>query len=210
MSQHFKCEHFMIKKIIISSFDLVKSILLNPTRAFKNRNKDENDYSVYILFLISCLITFSKSFSKKKYNYNFFSNQDINEIFSFFNIPQIQWALALLSFILFIFLIGKFCNFFLKKYNKRDLILCLLSIGSAGILLHILFFIFHYFLSQQSIFILRHMAFIWIIYLSISAIKNSQNTSYMKSILIFILAGLPAVFIIGLPGFAPYSMWLVI
>jgi len=200
----------MNKKIFVSSFELVKSILFNPARAYKNMSNGEHDYSVYILFLVSCLTTLFKSFGKKKYKSNFFSNQDINEFLSFFNIPQIQWIIALLSFVLFIFLIGKFCKLFLKRYNKKDLIVCFLSISSAGILLHILFFIFHYFLSKQSIYMLRHIAFIWIIYLSIIAIKNTQNASYMKSIMIFILAGLPPIFIIGLPGLAPYSLWLVI
>jgi hypothetical protein len=200
----------MIKKIIVSSFELVKSILFNPARAFRNMSKGEYDYSVYVLFSVSCLITLLKSFSKKKYIGSYFSNRDINEFLSFFDIPQVRWVIALLGFVLFIFLIGKFCKFFLKKYNKKGLIACFLSISSAGILLHILFFIFHYFLSQQSIYMLRHIAFIWIAYLSIIAIKNSQNTSYLKSIMIFILAGLPAVFIIGLPGLAPYSLWLVI
>lgn len=157
---------------------------------------------------MSCFITLFKSFSKKRYYNNFFSNQDINEILSFFNIPQIQWVITLLSFVLFIFLISKFCKFFLKKCNKKDLILCFMSISSAGILLHILFFIFHYFLSQQFIYMLRHIAFIWIAYLSIIAIKNSQNASYMKAIIIFILSGLPVIIIIGLAGLAPYSLWL--
>ena len=200
----------MLNKIVVDSLGLFKSIILNPVRIFQNMRKGEYDFTIYFLFLASCLITFFKSFSKKKYNNNFFSNQDINEILSFFNIPQIQWLITLLSFILFIFLIGKFCKFFLKRYNKKDFTVCFLSISSAGILLQILFFILHYFLSQQSIYILRHIAFVWIVCLSIIAIKNSQNTSYPKSGMIYILSGLPVIFITGLKGLAPYLLWLVI
>ncbi|MBL0716934.1 MAG: YIP1 family protein [Desulfosarcina sp.] len=200
----------MSNKIIIDFLELFKNIILHPAKVFQNMRKDEYAFIVYFLFLTSCLITFLKSFSKKKYNNNFFANQDINEIIFFFNIPQIQWVITLLSFVLFIFLIGNFCNFFLKRYNKKDLILCLLSISSVGILLHITFFVLHIFLSQQSIYMLGHIAFVWIICLSIIAIKNSQNTSYTKSIIIFILSGVPAVFIIGLSGLAPYSLWFVV
>lgn len=201
----------MLKENITDSLEIFKNIILNPPKIFHNISIREGRYcfSIYFLFFTSCLITFFKSFGKKKYNNNFFPNQDINEILSFFNIPQIQWVLTLLSFILLIFLIGKFCNYFLRKFNKKGLILCFLSISSAGILLHIFFFVFHYFLPQQTIYILRHIAFVWIIYLSIIAIKTSQNTTYMKSIMIFILSGLPAIFIIGLPGLAPYSLWIV-
>jgi len=200
----------VLKKILDDSLTGFISVLLNPTKFFQNINKCDYNLSAYSLFLTSCVITLFKSFSKKSYKNNYFTNQDINEIISLFNIPQIRWLIVLLSYVLFIFLIGKLCKFFLKKYNKQKLILSLLSISSVGILLHILFFIFHYFLSQQSIYMLRHIAFIWIICLSIIAIKNSQNASYMKSIMIFILSGLPPIFIIGLPGLAPYSLWLVI
>lgn len=200
----------MINKIVIDFFELVKIIFLDPTRAFKKISKGEYDNSVYILFVISCLITLFKSFSKKKYNSNFFSSQLINDIFTFFNIPQIQWAIAILSFVLFIFLIGKLCKLLFKNYNKKYLIVNLLSISSAGIFLHVLFFILHYFLSLQAIYILRYIAIVWISFLSILAINTSQNTSYMKSIMIFILSGFPAVFIIGIPGVAPYLLWLVI
>jgi len=200
----------MIKQIIVSSSNVFKSILFNPAKAFRNMSKGEHDYIVYVLFSVSCLITLLKSFNKKKYTGSYFSNRDINEFLSFFDIPQVRWLIALLCFVLFIFLIGKFCKYFLKKYNNKGLIASFLSISSVGILLHLLFFIFHYFFSQQSIYMMRHMAFLWIAYLSIIAIKNSQNTTYLKSILIFILSGLPAVFIIGLPGLAPYSLWLVI
>jgi hypothetical protein len=200
----------MIKNIIISYFELLKSIILNPEKAFKNMSKGDYDCSVYVLFAVSCLITLLKSFSKKKYIGSYFTNRDINEFLSFFAIPQVRWGIALLGFILFVLLIGRFCKVFLKKYNKKVLVVSLLSISSVGILLHIIFFIFHYFLSQQSIYMLRRITFIWIAYLSIIAIKNSQNASCFKSIIIFIFAGLPAVFIIGLPGLAPYLLWLVI
>jgi len=198
----------MLKRIIDDSLTNIRFVLLNPTQFFKDINK--YNLSIYFLFFTNCVITLFKSFNKTSYKNNYFTNQNINEIISFFNIPQIRWLIVLLSYVLFIFLIGRLCKLFFKKCNKQKLILCLLSISSVGILLHILFFIFHCFLSQQSIYFLRHIAFVWIIWISIVAIKNSQNISYMQSIMLFILSGLPAVLIIGLPGLAPYSLWLVV
>jgi hypothetical protein len=187
---------------------LLRDILFRPSVAFRNISKGDYEYSVVGMFLLSILITLFKSFSKKGYKSNFYSDQGINEILSFFNIPQIRWVVALISFSLFIFLIGFFCKFFLKKYNRKILIMSIMSISSAGIILHLAFLIFPILLSQNSIYMLRHFAFIWIICLSIVAIKNSQDATYIKSIIIFILSGLPAVFIIGLPGIAPYSLWI--
>ena len=171
--------------------------------------KGEYDFSVYFLFFVSGFITFLKSFSIKKNNINFFSNENINEALSFFSIPQVKWVITYVSFILFIFIIRGFCHFLLKSSNKKDLIVCFLSISSAGILLQILFFAFHYFLSQNFIYVLSYIAFAWVVYLSIIAIKNSQNTTYMKSFLIYIFSGLPAFLIVGLTGLAPFLLWIV-
>lgn len=135
----------MINKIIVDSLELFKSIILNPAEIFQKIKKGEHDLSIYFLFLASCLIPLFKSFSIKSYRNNFFPNQNFNEILSFFNIPQIQCIVTFLSFILFIFLMGMFCKLFLKRDNKKDLTVCFLSIGSAGILLQLLFFIIDFF-----------------------------------------------------------------
>jgi len=175
----------MLNKIIVNSLGLFKSIIFNPARIFQNIGKGKYDLTVYFLFLVSALITFFKSFSIKKHNINFFLNESINEILSFFSIPQIKWLITFLSFILFVFLIRVFCQFLLKGCNKKELMVCFLSISSAGILLQILFYILQYFLSQKSVYVLSYIAFVWIVYLSIIAIKNSQNASYMKSVMIY-------------------------
>lgn len=199
----------MLNKIIITSLDLFKGMIVNPAKTFQNMGKGEHDFSVYFMFLLSGLITFFKSFCINKNNINFFSNEYINKILSFFSIPQIKWVITYLSFILFVFIIRGFCHFLLKRSNKKELIVCFLSISSAGILLQIFFFVCHYFLPQNFIYVLSYIAFVWIVYLSIIAIKNSQDTSYLKSFLIYIFSGLPAVLIVGLTGLAPFLLWLV-
>jgi hypothetical protein len=200
----------MLNKIIVNSLGLFKSIMFNPARVFQNMGKGKYDLTVYFLFLVSGLITFFKSFSIKKHNINFFLNESINEILSFFSIPQIKWLITFLSFILFVFLIRVFCQLLLKGCNKKELMVCFLSISSAGILLQILFYILQYFLSQKSVYVLSYIAFVWIVYLSIIAIKNSQNASYMKSVIIYIFSGLPVILIIGLTGLAPFLLWVVV
>lgn len=199
----------MLNKIITTSLDLFKGMIVNPAKTFQDMGKGEYDFSVYFMFLLSGLITFFKSFSINKNNINFFSNEYINKILSFFSIPQIKWVITYLSFILFVFIIRGFCHFLLKRSNKKELIVCFLSISSAGILLQIIFFVCSYFLPQNFIYVLSYIAFVWIVYLSIIAIKNSQDTSYLKSFLIYIFSGLPAVLIVGLTGLAPFLLWLV-
>ena len=199
----------MINKIIDNSLRLFKDIIFNPNEMFGKLEKAGYDYSVYFLFGISGLITFFKSFSVKTYNINYFTNEHLNKAMSFFNAPQIKWLLTFLSFILFIFLIKTFCLFLLKKCKRKGLIVCTISISSAGILLQITFYTVQHFLPQTFVYVLSYIAFIWIICLTILAIKNSQNTSYMKSIMIYILSSLPVFLVIGLTGLAPFLLWLV-
>jgi len=198
----------MLNKITTASLELFKSIIVNPARMFHDIRKGDYNFSVYSLFFVSGFITFFKSFSIKKNNINFFSNEYINQILSFFSIPQVQWVIIFASFILFVFIIRWFCHFLLKRCNKKELIVCFLSISSAGILLQILFFVLHYFLSQKTIYILSYIAFAWVVYLSIVAIKNSQNTTYIKSVIIYVFSGLPMVLIVGLTGLAPFLLWI--
>ncbi len=199
----------MLNEIINESFGLFKNIIFSPNRLFKEIGEGEYNFAVWFLFGMSGLITFFKSFGIKTYNIYYFTNEHFNKIMSFFSIPQIKWFYAFLSFILFVLLMKFFCRFLLKKCKEKDLLLSVLSISSAGILLQIVFSILHYILSQTFIYMLSNIAFIWIVCLSIMAIKNSQGATYMKSCMIYIFSGLPVFLVIGLTGLAPFLLWLV-
>ncbi|MBI9090008.1 MAG: hypothetical protein JEZ12_12390 [Desulfobacterium sp.] len=199
----------MLNENIESSFGILKNIIFSPNRIFKKIGKGEYDFAVYFLFGMSGLITFFKSFGIKTYKNNYFVNEHFNILMSFFNIPQIKWLFAFISFFLFVFFMKILCLFLLKKCKKKHLMLGLLSVSSAGILLQIVFSVLHYILSQTFIYILSYIAFIWIVCLSIMAIKNSQDTSYVKSAMIYIFSGLPVFLVIGLTGLAPFLLWLV-
>ena len=199
----------MLSEIFTAALGILKGIISNPARMFKDMEREEYDYSVYFMFLLSALITFFKSFHKERQSINFFSNDIVNKTLSFFSIPQIQWLISFLCFVLLIFLTGIFCRYLLKRCEKRKLTLCFLSISSVGILLQILFFALNLFLSQKSVYALRWVAFSWIVYLSIVAIRNSQNASYVKSVTIYIFSALPVMLIIGLTGLAPFLLFLL-
>jgi len=199
----------MLNKIVVNSLCLIKSVIVNPSKMFQSIENGEHKFLAYFLFSVSGLITFIKSFSVNNNVVNFFQNDYIDKILSFFSVPQIKWIVTYIIFILFIFMIMGFCRFFLKRNNGKELIVCFLSISSAGILLQILFFVCHYFLPQNFIYVLSYIAFVWIACLSIVAIKNSQNTTYLKSFLIYFLSGFPAILIVGLTGLAPFLLWLV-
>ncbi|SCY49175.1 hypothetical protein SAMN05216233_11077 [Desulfoluna spongiiphila] len=199
----------MLNTIILNSFELFKNIIIHPAVFFDRAGKGKSNLAIYFLFIVSIIITFFKSFSIKKHTFNYFSNEIINIVISFFNIPQTKWLIAFLGFSMFLMLIIVFCHFLLKKCNKKELTMSFLAISCAGIILQAVFYILEHLLSQKSAYILSNITFSWIIFLSITAIKISQNTSYSKSVIIYIIAGIPVIVIIGLTGLAPFLLWLV-
>ncbi len=190
-------------------FDIFKGVLFHPAKTFHDIESPGFEVAIYVIFGICCFVTFLKSFLGEKVNSRFFENEIIDNIISFLTIPQIQLVVALLCYTLFIFVLCKVSNLFSQSNGEKKLILCLLSISSVGLLLHIIFYIVHFAFSIETMNILRRFSFFWVFCLSILAIKEIKNLSYLKSLGVFLVSGFPSVIIVGLPGLAPYLLWLV-
>lgn len=189
--------------------EIFKGVLFRPANAFRNIEAIGFGMPIYVIFSFGCFVVFLKSFWRKKISGNYFENEIINNIISFLNIPQVEWVIALLCFALFLFLLCKISHWLSQKGSDKKLILSIMSISSIGILLNIVFLIAHPIFSIKIIYLLRHFSFLWIFYLTILAIKEIKNLSYLKSIGLFLVSGFPSVIIMGLPGLAPYLLWLV-
>ncbi len=196
-------------KIAANSITMIKDLVLNPVKVFRKINTDKYRREAYFLFLLSALITLYKSFSIRMYKINFSTDEKINDILSFFSIPQVKWFMAILSFFLFLLLIKFLCKLILKNCNQKDLIFCYLFISGIGIILQLIFFVFQLFFSQELVYVLSYIGFFWIVFLSILAVKNSQNTSVSKSAIIYFISAIPIILLMGLPGVAPFMMWIV-
>jgi len=199
----------MFIKIATNSIAIMKDLVLNPVRVFRNINTETYKHEAYFLFSLSAFITFYKSFSIKMYKINFFSDEKINDILSLFNIPQVKWFMGFLSFFLFLLLIKFLCKLILKNCNQKSLFICYLTISGAAIMMQLIFFAIQSFFSQKLVYALSYIAFFWIIFLSILAIKNSQSTSFSKATIIYFASAIPIILIMGLPGVSPFMMWIV-
>ena len=199
----------MFIKVAANSIAIMKDLVLNPVRVFRNINTETHKHEAYFLFSLSALITFYKSFSIKMYKINYFPDEKINDILSLFNIPQVKWFMGFLSFFLFLLLIKFLCKLILKNCNQKYLFICYLSISGAAIILQFIFFVIQSFFSQKLVYALSYIAFFWIIFLSILAIKNSQSTSFSKATIIYFASAIPIILIMGLPGVSPFMMWIV-
>ncbi len=198
----------MLHKLFVITFSLLKGIIARPAKNFKKIEIIEHEYYVYYIFLLSALIAFIKSFQRKGQTINFFPNDLANNIMSFLGNPQVQWFVSFLCYILLISMTSLLCSKWLKRYDKRSLKLCFLSISVIGIFLQVLFFTFSRFSTQEVVHVLRLGSFFWIITLSVAAIKNSQDASWFKSIIIYMFSAIPIVLVVGLTGIAPFLLFL--
>ncbi len=196
---------------MITLLSIYKKMVLRPSGMFRDITREKERYYavVYVMFFLSCLVPFAKSFTKEGSTIDFFSNEYINMLLSFCSVPQIQWVIIVLGFWFFLSLVKFLCRRLFKTCDVSSLTLCILSISCMGILLQLSFIVFSLFFSYKTIYILWWIAFAWIAFLSVVAIKNSQkNSSYIKSTVIYIVAGMPVVLVTGLMGVAPFLLWM--
>lgn len=189
---------------------MLKNMIFHPMNVYETINR-EQDYEVivYVFFILSVLITFIKTFSRKRIRINFFETNMLNAFLSFLNIPQIKWILMYLSYFIFILIICFFCKLLFNKLNKKLLFISLMSISGLGVLTQIIFTVLNLILYGNKInLIFIYIIYIWGFVLSIMAIKYSQNFSIGKSALIFFISATPISIVIGFVGVLPYFAWL--
>ncbi len=190
------------------TINLIQNTILSPNEFFKKKFSDEVRLNILVLFGIGFLVTFIKSFYIKKNLFNYYSDETLNSFFSFLAIPQIKWLSVYFFFFIFLLLLRLFCRIYTKGCNMKDIIFNFLAIGCLCIFLQVFFFILSFLMSKQALFLSSYIALIWIIYLSVIAIKWSQKISGLKATLVYISSALPIFLLVGFAGLAPNLIWL--
>ena len=161
-----------------------------------------------LVFCLGALITFIKSFFQEGQLVNFFEDDRINNILGMLSIPQVLWIISYASYFIFIFVMLIICRLFNKKIESKHLALAIMSLSGLGVVMQILFYAFKFILPQEYLIIGSNLIYLWVVILSIWAIKATQNLSFFKSIICFVIPALPFIFWVYLAGMAPYLMWL--
>ncbi len=198
----------MITQTAINSYGILKALITAPSALFCSETSEKSKREIYFLFSVGMILTFLKSFSYRMQKFNLWENNWGNEILSFLSIPQVKWFLAYLSYLLFLLLVKFICKKMLKKFNERDLFLFFLSISGVGIILQAVFYCIGFIIPAKIVYLLSYIGFLWIFYLSLLAIKKSQNISFKKAMIVYFVSALPIVILIGFPGVSPFLMWL--
>lgn len=183
-------------------------LIINPKKLFNIIISGEFTYEIYFIFSLSALITLLKAFFIKTHKINYYSNENLNAIFSFLSLPQLMWILAYISFFMFLYLIIFANKLIYKKAQKRSLFVSIMSISGLGLIAQIFYIVLNIFLPSNILISLSYIIIIWIVLYTVLAIKYSQNIPTVISILLFFFAALLPFFLSGFAGIAPYLLWL--
>jgi hypothetical protein len=187
---------------------LTKESILYPNRLFADVNRGKLLKEISLVFCFGAIITFIKSFFQEGQIVNFFEDNRINNILGILSIPQVLWIISYVSYFIFIFIMLMICRLFNKKTEPKRLALAIMSLSAIGVVMQILFFAFKFILPQEYLIMGSNIIYLWVIILTVFAIKATQKLPFIKSIICFLIPALPFIFLVYLSGMAPYLMWL--
>ncbi|NDY43595.1 hypothetical protein G3N55_12195 [Dissulfurirhabdus thermomarina] len=189
--------------------NLIKAIVISPGELFKNSKEKKRD--IVLLFVISFAVVFLKSFFKGRYatNFNFFENQSLNEVFSFLAIPQVTVVTTYISFFIFVSLLFLIVKIFSKEASFKTLLFSLMSISGIGVIAHLIATPMMFF-AESFIMSIGYVFYLWVVVLSVLAIKNSQSLPLVKAVTSFLIVALPFLLFGWLPVISPYLIYLAV
>lgn len=198
----------MKRKTLQNIVYLAQGVILYPGGVFVDIKKGKLMNETLLVFCFGALITFIKSFFQEGQLVNFFEDNRINNILGILSIPQVLWIISYVSYFIFISVMLIICRLFYKKIESKNLILSIMSLSVIGVVMQILFYAFKFIVPQEYLIIGSNLIYLWVVILSIWAIKATQNFSFFKSTICFVIPALPFIFWVYLAGMAPYLMWL--
>jgi hypothetical protein len=190
--------------------DLAKFIIIKPKNVFLGIKEGKYSLCIILSFLLCSIMTFYKSYFLKGNDINFYVSEKTNSFFSLMSNPQIKWFMMHIYYFLFILIIITLLKIFNKKVHTKKLILAIMSISVIGLIVQIISIILltiNIDIGTESIF---YLLFMWIILLSISAVKYIEKITIYKSFLFFIIPALFFTFTFGLPSICPYLTWIIV
>jgi hypothetical protein len=189
---------------------LIKDMILYPGRVFRQERSYDSAKGAMILFLAGLLITFLKSLSvaKKGVTPTFFGGSVLNSLFLWLNNPQVRWVVVYCAYFLFIFLIILLCKLLIGRIDARLLVLSLISVSAIGVMLQVFFYTLKFILPQNVVVIFGYVAYLWVAFVSLKAVAESQKMSFIRAAVCFGLPAIVTIILAGLPAISPYLAWL--
>ena len=196
------------RNIWLSSACLVRDVILQPGDVFKQVKNGGLQREVLSIFCVAALIPLLKSFSLRRQFLNFFADEKLNQLFLALSIPQIKWFVTYIAYFAMICLVFGIYRLFKKVDNIRTSLLAFMSISSIGIASQIFFYIIHFVLPKNVMFIGSYCIYLWIVGLSIRAIQVTQGFTFLKALTSFLPPAIFFAIFCGMAAFTPYLAWL--
>ena len=197
-------------ELIVSSIYFIREMILQPSSLFEKIKRGALLKQTLIVFGFGALIPLGKSFFIRKHSITFFADEWINELLSILNIPQLLWLINYIVY--FGFLCGVFgvCKLFNKESNLRTIVLAFMAISAIGILAQVFFYPLQFILTKRLLLFGGYVVYLWVIWLSLQAIRVTQGFSLLKILLSFFSPAIVIVAIMGFPAICPYLIWLTV
>lgn|GEM_PF-2631100 len=192
---------------------VVQDIRTRVSSFFERASDNRCARIVLLLFLASALITFVKTFfvTERTGNLTFFNDSVLNAFFMFLRTPLVLWTVTLVGYFIFILSIFGLCKLLNGHANGKALFLSLMSLSGIGVVAQLACFVVQLISSHNlTVVSLGFIAHILVIVASVWAIESTQKTSFAKTLACFFIPYFPIVVLLGLPGIAPYLLWLTV
>ena len=187
------------------SYCLLNGLICAPNKVFMEIKNGSFYKEVKLIFAIGMLVTFWKTFLINTATGPMFFNEILYDLLTFLNIPQTRWCFMYLLYFLFIYCLFKY---FTKGITFKPFALTLMSISGIGTVMQALFYFLSFILPKFALTIAAYAILLWVIMLSLLAVKSFLKASLRKIALYFFLIALPFVFFSGFVVLAPYLAWL--
>jgi len=196
----------MYGNIVVNTAILIRDSILFPRRLFEDISKGRFIKELFIAFSLGALITFSKSFfiTRKTFTFEFFNSEVLNKVIVWFNNSQVSWLGAYVCYFIFIFFVFVMCSFFNKQVRFKQVAISLMSLSGFGVAMQIVFYVLKFAASKNLLLVGSYIVYIWLLFLSVLALRTMQNMSFLKAATCFLIPAMPFVFVTSFVGIAPY------
>jgi len=187
--------------------DFVKNIIFTPRKAFNDIKNGKYDIGVYFFFALGAAITFSKAVFTGHVVYQGpepFVNKTIILLVRYLRILEVAWVVRHLTYFLFLLCVVLLCKMFTRRFDTKPLMLSFMSLSAIGVIMQFIFYVLKHLVPSEIILVLFWVTYLWVVVLSLLAIKETQNISNIKALICFFAPALIFIPIAGPTLIAPY------
>jgi hypothetical protein len=203
--------HRTVSTFLISTAQLLKNVVVAPNPVFGKIRDGWLVQEVVAVFTFALLITLLKAWFKSSNSppaANFFVSESLNQALSFLAHPLLGVIFFCLAYCAFLLGVSAMCRTLERHVSIKSLTISLMAISAVGVIMHLAFYPLSLLLPTSLLLLGEYLVYVWILVLSILAIKTVQHFSAWKAIVSFLVPFFFVVLSAGHLSVAPYIGYL--